>query len=73
VRTVEEFPVRALSPALFIDDVVVNEYSTVDKHLYRFVSYETQRLRPGTPISLGWYGADTKKKTKTKFQTRASP
>ena len=30
VRTVEEFPVRALSPALFIGDVVVNEYSPAD-------------------------------------------
>jgi len=67
VRTVEEFPIRALSPALFIGDVVVNEYSAVDKHLYRFVSYETQRLKPGTRISLGWFGLDIKKKTKTKF------
>jgi hypothetical protein len=68
VRTSAPFPVRALSPALFIGDVVVNEYSPLEKNLYLFISYEPGRLKRGVPILLGWYGMSGVKKSKTKFK-----
>jgi hypothetical protein len=69
VNTSEDFPIRALSPALFIGDFSVTEFSRVSKNIYRFVtpSMNVERLKKGSPISIGWLGVKSKK-IKTNFQ-----
>jgi hypothetical protein len=54
VRTAGEFPVRALSPALFIGEVPIIEYAIMGPNLYRFFAFEFQNLQEGAAISLGW-------------------
>src|ERR671931_2524678 len=69
VKTSQDFPIRALSPALFVGDVPVTEGTRLDKNLYRFVvpGPDSERLKAGTPISIGWAGVKAKKMT-TNFQ-----
>jgi hypothetical protein len=54
VQTADEFPVRALSLALFIGDVPVIEYCVKGPNQYRFYAFEFQNLQQGAPVSLGW-------------------
>jgi hypothetical protein len=65
VKTSEEFPIRALSPALFVEDFPVTEVSHVGENLYRFVAPapELERLKTGAAISIGWAGVRGKKMT----------
>jgi|SRR6266480_5378462 len=70
VKTSEDFPIRALSPALFVGDFPVTEFSRVDKNIYRFVvpAPELEKLKPGASISMGWAGVKLAKKMTTNFQ-----
>ena len=61
VQTVTPFPVRALSPALFVDDTVVESYETLGENLYRFFAFDFQNLLAGGTISLGWPQAPEQK------------
>ena len=54
IRTSEEFPVRALSPVLFVGDVALTEGEQVGEKLYRFYFPYVERLKEEEPISLGW-------------------
>ena len=54
VRTADQLPIRALSPALFIGEVPVIEFAIVGPNQYRFFAFEFQNLQQGAPISLGW-------------------
>jgi hypothetical protein len=71
VRTSEDFPVRALSPALFVGDFVVMDVSRVSENLYRFFVPEPdiKQLKLGAPISIGWAGVKAKR-VRTKFRFR---
>jgi hypothetical protein len=71
VRTTEEFPVRALSPALFVGDHAITEMSRLGENIYRFVAPETEipRLKQNAVISLGWAGTRAKP-TRTKYRFR---
>lgn len=54
VSTAGEFPVRALSPALFVGETPILEYEQTRQNLYCFRAFEYQSLQEGAPISLGW-------------------
>jgi hypothetical protein len=71
VRTTEEFPVRALSPALFVGDHAITEMSRLGENTYSFVAPETEipRLKQNAAISLGWAGTRAKP-TRTKYRFR---
>ena len=69
VKTSEDFPIRALSPALFVGDFPVTEGGRVNENLYQFVTPapEIESLETGAPISIGWAGVKAKK-IRTNFQ-----
>ena len=71
VRTTEEFPVRALSPALFIGDHAITEMNRLGENMYSFVAPEREipRLKQNAVISLGWAGTRAKP-TRTKYRFR---
>jgi hypothetical protein len=66
VRTDRPFPVRALSPAIFVGDVPILDFETMDRNAYRFLSYDSSSLREGAAISLGW-PQFPQRKVKTRF------
>src|SRR5437879_3006763 len=71
VKTSEDFPDRALSPALFVGDYAVTEVNREEKNTYRFVVPvpEMGRLKRNAPISFGWAGTRAKPvRTKYRFQ-----
>ena len=69
VKTSEDFPIRALSPALFVGNFPVLDVSRIAENLYRFFvpAPEIDRLETSAPISIGWAGLSEKKVT-TKFR-----
>ena len=73
VRTSGPIPARALSPALFIGDVQVIESQQVGENLYRFLSFEPQRLESGSPIGWGWLNSPREERQLTKFPYEGSP
>lgn len=56
VRTAAPLPIRAVSPVVYVGDVVVADYDTTGDNLYRFVAFEPRTLLPDAPVSLGWPG-----------------
>jgi hypothetical protein len=54
VRTSSQFPARALSPVLYVGETAIARYEPVSLNQYRFVAYNMQDLKEGSPISLGW-------------------
>src|SRR2546423_7884451 len=62
VRTSEDFPIRALSPALFIGSHAVTEGNRVANNFYRFIvpATEIPKLQQDATISGGWAGVDAK-------------
>lgn len=56
VRTSEDFPIRALGPALFVGGTEIIESERLGDRLYRFTAYDGQRLRRGAALALGWSG-----------------
>lgn len=68
VQVDEPFPVRALSPVLFVGDTPVTEGEMVDQNVYRFLAFELKKLEQGAPISLGWPGQPAKVRQQTQFR-----
>jgi hypothetical protein len=56
VETSDPFPVRALSPVLYIGDEPVPDWELEDDSHYRFFAFRPERLEEGAPLSLGWPG-----------------
>lgn len=56
VRTSEDFPERALGPALFVGTTEIDESERVGDQLYRFIAYAPHPLRKRAVLSLGWSG-----------------
>lgn len=54
IRTSGEFPIRALSPVLFVGGVALTEGEQVGENLYRFYFPYIERLKEGEAISLDW-------------------
>ena len=54
VRTDGPFPARTLSPAVFVGDIPILTYETVESNVYRFMAYDSTGLKEGAAISLGW-------------------
>ena len=54
VRTESQFPICALSPALFVGDIQVADYEVAGANLYRFYAFEPKDLKEDVPIALGW-------------------
>jgi len=70
VDTAGEIPIRALSPALYIGTAEVAENERIAESRYRFFVLDEERLRDGSPISLGWAGI-AGRRTRTKFRYRS--
>ncbi len=61
------FPIRALGPALWVGDVALTSAET-EGLTYRFFAFESDRIEPNAPISLGWSSpSETRKQTKYRF------
>src|ERR671921_428997 len=56
VKTNDPIPIRALSPALYVDDTEIIEGETVEKNLTRFLAFDIDKLQQGAPILFGWQG-----------------
>ncbi|MGE3821627.1 MAG: hypothetical protein AB7I30_19625 [Isosphaeraceae bacterium] len=54
VETAFELPERAISPALYVGDVALTDYSYEGKNRYRFHGFAPQTLREGAPVRLDW-------------------
>lgn len=54
VETSFEIPERAISPALFVGDVPITDYTYVGKNKYRFHGFVPQALREGASVRLDW-------------------
>lgn len=69
VQTAGEFPVRALSPALFVGDLAIVEYEIAGESLYRFFAFEIEKLEEGAPIAIGWpQFPERKRETQFRFE-----
>src|SRR4051794_16630389 len=54
VATSEAFPIRALSPVLYVGEEPVPEWEMEGGNAYRFFAFDPERLEEGAPLSLGW-------------------
>jgi hypothetical protein len=73
VKTSEDFPIRALSPALFVGDFPVMDVNRIGENLYRFFvpAPEIDRLETSAPMSIGWAGlSGGKVTTEYRFQVQ---
>jgi hypothetical protein len=69
VRTAGEFPVRAISPALFIGDQMISDYEPAGINQYRFFAFDLEKLKEGAPIYIGWpQFPATKRNTRFSFK-----
>lgn len=68
VRTDGPFPIRALSPVLYVGDEAIVEGEPAEKGAYRFLAFELDRLEPGAPITLGWPGQPAIARKETGFR-----
>ncbi|WP_440947794.1 hypothetical protein ACSAZL_05965 [Methanosarcina sp. T3] len=68
VSTDGPVPARALGPALFVGDVKVIESQKVGENLYRFLVFDSSRLRSGAPISWGWISDQKGERRVTRFR-----
>jgi hypothetical protein len=66
LNTSNEFPVRALSPALFIGERILSDFQIVGRNSYKFYAFNPEGLEQGMPIFIGWPGFP-KTKIKTRF------
>src|SRR5207249_4515145 len=69
VRTSDELPIANVSPALFVGEIPLPEYTRVGRNLYKFYAFEFQKLEEGTAIALGWPQLPSRK-IKTNFRYR---
>jgi hypothetical protein len=69
VRTSEELPIADVTPALFVGEVPLAEYTRVGPNKYKFYAFEFQKLEEGAAIALGWPELPSPR-VKTKFQYR---
>ena len=70
VTTSDDFPIRALAPALFVGDTAVTESKHVGDRKYLFVSYGRREFKDDAPISVGWFGAGASERKLSKFTFR---
>jgi len=68
VETDGSFPIRALSPVLFVGETPVVENEAVKEKVYRFLAFEFDKLEQEAPISLGWPGQPVELRQQTKFR-----
>lgn len=67
VLTDGPIPVRALSPVLYVGKIPVIEGGAIKENVYRFLAFETDKLKDNEPIYFGWHGDPEELRTKTKF------
>jgi len=53
VQTQTEFPIRDLTPALFVGEQVISSYNQTGPKQYLFFTYNLTELIPGALISIG--------------------
>jgi hypothetical protein len=69
LETSEPFPDRALSPALYVDDVELTESQQVGHSLYRFYAYDFEDLKESGVVSIGWMGQpQLRKRTELRYE-----
>lgn len=54
IETSFELPERAISPALYVGDVAITDYSYEGKNRYRFHGFDPNALREDAPVRLDW-------------------
>lgn len=62
IRVSRPFVIRALGPVLWVGDEPLTIAEGDGKTIYRFLSFEPQRLAPGAPIALAWNTANPPRK-----------
>jgi hypothetical protein len=67
LTTSADFPIRALTPALFVGDIAVTEGRRVGERQYRFVSYGQPQFEENAPIALGWVGSGVPMRKPSRF------
>jgi hypothetical protein len=67
VTTDGPIPVRALSPVLYVGKIPIIEGGPIKVNLYRFLAFETNKLKLNEPIYFGWFGDPQGLRIKTKF------
>lgn len=73
LETSEPFPDRALSPALYVDDVELSESQQLGDTLYRFYAYDFENLNEGGVISIGWMRQpQPRKRTALRYEVSGS-
>jgi hypothetical protein len=74
VRTAAPLPVLAITPVLFIGDIVVSDYKVAGPNLYKFFLFDLERITPGAPIALGWpYAPGSALPTNFRFEIPRNP
>jgi hypothetical protein len=73
VKISEDFPVRALGPALWVGNQALTS-ADADGLTYHFFAFEPDKLELGAPISLGWSSPnEVRKETTYRFAMPAKP
>jgi len=68
IKTDGSFPIRSLSPVLYVGNEPVTESEAIEENVCRFLALEFDQLKEGAPISLGWPGLPKVKRKETKFR-----
>jgi hypothetical protein len=74
VRTNRGFPVQAITPVIFVGDVVISEYEPVEENVYKFYAFNHQVLEQGASISVGWsFAPDRRVDTGIRYRLGTRP
>ena len=68
VETDGVVPIRAYGPALFVGNVEVSNSELIGKNTWRFLHFEPESLKPGSPISWGWMKDPEQQRLRTEFR-----
>ena len=73
VEVSEQFPIRALGPALWVGDQALTSADS-DGLTYRFYAFEPDRFVQDAPIALGWSSpSEARKPTRFRFAMPPGP
>lgn len=67
-QTASALSVGAYGPALFVGNIEVSHSELADTRTWRFLYFETEKLKPGAPISWGWMKHLEKNRLRTAFR-----
>jgi len=68
IKTNRPIPIRALSPVLYVGNVVLTESEQIGENLYRFWAFEPNILETEAPISLSWTNTPNEQLQESQFR-----